>query len=188
MLVSCPDWSRLAAARNARGNNEETEPESWAEAVAHFDSCSLCRKEALKADPLLVFRRMPAAEITPGEERLEVESMQQAVAAMRTARRLETRGRFAGWRRWAAAAVLAGISLGVGRDKVPQLKQVAEAQTTPAAASAAFAASAPSAPSAPSTQLLDGIDRPEARVYQMDIDDLSVVMVIDESFGESLDV
>lgn len=180
MLVSCPDWSRLAAARD----RENAEPEGWAEAVAHFDSCALCRKEALKADPLLVFRRMPAAEITPGEERLEVESMQQAVAAMRTARRLETRGRFAGWRRWAAAAVLAGVSLGVGRDKIPQLEQVAEAQAVSAAASAAAA----SAASVPSTQLLDGIDRPEARVYQMDSDDLSVVMVIDPSFGESLDV
>lgn len=170
--MSCPDWSRLAAARI-----EETEPEGWVEAVTHFDSCSLCRKEALKADPLLVFRRMPAVEI---EENLEVESMQQAVAAMRTARRLETRGRFAGWRRWAAAAVLAGVSLGVGRDKVPQLEQVAEARPVPVSASVA---------SVPSTQqLLDGIDRPEARVYQMDSDDLSVVMVIDPSFGESLDV
>jgi hypothetical protein len=49
-------------------------------------------------------------------------------------------------------------------------------------------AASASAASVPSTQLLDGIDRPEARVYQMDSDDLSVVMVIDESFGESLDV
>jgi hypothetical protein len=60
------------------------------------------------------------------------------------------------------------------------LEQVAEALPTPVSeASAASTASA---------QLLDGIDRPEARVYQMDSDDLSVVMVIDESFGESLDV
>jgi hypothetical protein len=157
-LLSCPDWSRLAAARSDEG----TEPEGWAEAVSHFDSCALCRKEALKADPLLVFRRMAAQEIAPAEERLEVESMQQAVAAMRTARRLETRGRFAGWRRWAAAAVLAGISLGVGGDigpnRAPQLEPV-----------------------------LDGIDRPEARVYEVGDDEFSAVMVIDESY-ESLDV
>ena len=178
MLVSCPDWSRLAAARN-----EETGAEGWAEAVAHFDTCALCRKEALKADPLLVFRRMPVVEITPAEESLEVESMQQAVAAMRTARRLETRGRFAGWRRWAAAAVLAGVSLGVGRDKAPRLEAAAEAQPAPASS-----ASAPSAPSAPSAQLLDGVDRPEARVYEWDSDDMSTAMVIDPSFGESLDV
>lgn len=164
------------------------EPEGWAEAVAHFDTCALCRKEALKADPLLVFRRMPAVEIPPAEERLEIESMQQAVAAMRTARRLEARsearGRFAGWRRWAAAAVLAVVSLSVGRgiqpNKSPRLAQAAP--PLPAAASAVSAVSAPSA------QMLDGLDRPEARVYQYDSDDMSTVMVIDESFGESLGV
>jgi len=186
-LVSCPDWSRLAAARTEEG----AEPESWAEAVAHFDACSLCRKEALKADPLLVFRRMPAADLTAAEERLEVESMQQAVAAMRTARRLEARsearGRFAGWRRWAAAAVLAVVSLSVGRSIEPNKSpRLAEAtQTQPASVAPASAASTVSAPSA---QLLDGINRPEARVYQLDSDDMSTVMVIDESFGESLGV
>jgi hypothetical protein len=184
-LVSCPDWSRLAAAHDAR--DEGLEPEGWAEAVAHFDTCSLCRKEALKADPLLVFRRMPGVEITPAEENLEVESMQQAVAAMRTARRLETRGRFAGWRRWAAAAVLAGVSLGMG-DRAPQLEQAVEATPAPAAVSAASAASVAFAASVPSEQLLDGIDRPEARVYQMDSDGMSTAMIIDPSFGENLDV
>jgi hypothetical protein len=174
-LVSCPDWSRLAAARIDSGN-DSAEPEGWAEAVDHFDTCSLCRKEALKADPLLVFRRMPVADLTATEERLEVESMQQAVAAMRTARRLEARGRFAGWRRWAAAAVLTVVSLGVGRDKTPRLEQVT--QTPPA----------PVLMAAPSAQMLDGIDRPEARVYQWDSDDMSTVMVIDESFDETLDV
>ncbi len=162
VLLSCPDWSRLAAARSALDRNESAEPEGWAEAVAHFDACILCRKDALKADPLLVFRRMATVEITPAEDYLEIESMQQAVAAMRTARRLETRGRFAGWRRWAAAAVLAGVSLSVGGDigpnRAPQLEPV-----------------------------LDGIDRPEARVYQVGDDEFSAVMVIDESY-ESLDV
>jgi hypothetical protein len=176
--VSCPDWSRLTAARDSEG----LEPAGWGEVVAHFDTCALCRKEALKADPLLVFRRMPVVEITPAEENLEVESMQQAVAAMRTARRLETRGRFAGWRRWAAAAVLAGISLGVGRARAPELEQAAEVPPAPVSLSTASAASAPS------EQLLDGIDRPEARVYQMDSEGMSTAMIIDASFGENLDV
>lgn len=175
-MLSCPDWSRLAAVRTDEG----AEPEGWGEAVEHFDSCSLCRKEALKADPLLVFRRMATVEITPAEERLEVESMQQAVAAMRTARRLETRGRFAGWRRWAAAAVLAGISLGVGRDKVPQLEQAATAPPAPVVSSG-FTSGIGVAP------VLDAIDRPEARIYEVGDDEFSAVMVIDESY-ESLDV
>ena len=108
--MSCPDWTALAA----RGALEDAEPAGWAEAVAHFDACSRCRREALAADPLLVFRRLPASEMPPAEEHSEVESMRQAVAAMRTARRLESRRSFAGWRRWAAAAVLAGVSLGGG--------------------------------------------------------------------------
>lgn len=182
-MLSCPDWSRLAAARN-----DSAEPEGWAEAVAHFDTCSLCRQEALKADPLLVFRRMAAvpADIPPAEERLEVESMQQAVAAMRTARRLETRGRFAGWRRWAAAAVLAGISLGVGRDKAPRLEQLAVAPPAPTISSASSASMAEVAEVA--EPVLDGIDRPEANVYQVGDDEFSAVMIIDPSYAENLDV
>lgn len=172
-MLSCPDWSRLAAVRSALDRNESAEPEGWAEAVAHFDACTLCRKDALKADPLLVFRRMAPVESTPAEDDLEIESMQQAVAAMRTARRLEARGRFAGWRRWAAAAVLAGVSLSVGRDKVPQLERAAAAP--------------PALVSVPAAPVLDGIDRPEARVYEMGDDEFSTVMVIDESY-ESLDV
>ncbi len=165
---------------------EGRQPVAWTEALEHFDSCTRCRKEALKADPLLVFRRLPAPDMSAGEERLEVESMQQAVAAMRTARRLESRGeargRFAGWRRWAAAAVLALASLGVGRDRAPQLQQAAVAPPAPVRA---VGASVPAGASAP---LLDGLNRPDARVYQWDSDDLSTVMIVDESFAETLDV
>lgn len=188
MVVSCPDWSRLAAARNAQespeGYFEGQQSAAWTEALEHFDSCSRCRGEALKADPLLVFRRLPAPDMSAGEERLEVESMQQAVAAMRTARRLESRGeargRFAGWRRWAAAAVLAVVSLGVGRDREPSLDRMAA--PPPAHTRAVPASSGAAAP------LLDGLDRPGARVYQWDSDDLSTVMIVDESFAENLDV
>jgi len=165
--VSCPDWSRLSAERK----RDLSEPEGWTEALAHFDSCGLCRKEALAADPLLVFRRLPAADLTPAAERLEVESMQQAVAAMRTARRLETRGRFAGWRRWAAAAVLAAASLGVGRDKSPQLQEEVAA-VPPVYAPAAR----------PAVPTIEDLDRPGARVYQMGDEGFSISMIIDERF------
>ena len=47
--MSCPDWKSLAAHRlEKRG----VEPAGWAEALEHFDGCALCRKEALKADPI----------------------------------------------------------------------------------------------------------------------------------------
>ena len=101
VTATCPEWSRLAALRTL----QDTEPEGWALALEHFDGCSRCRPEALKADPLLVFRRLPVAE-----------AVRQAVVAMRTASRLKSRRRFAGWHRWAAAAVLVLASLAVGRD------------------------------------------------------------------------
>ena len=157
--MSCPDWTALAARRD----------DGWAAAVEHFDGCTLCRREALLADPLLVFRRLPAAELTPAEERAEVEAVRQAVAAMRTAERLEVRRSFAGWRRWAAAAVLAGAALAVGRDKAPGGPE------RPAATPAAPVAVAAPAPT------LEGVNRPGARVYHVDGEGISVFMVFDES-------
>lgn len=173
--MSCPDWTHAAARREAG-------PASWQEAVEHFDGCSHCRRDALAADPLLVFRRLPGAELSPAAERSEVESMRQAVTAMRTASRLESRRSLAGWKRWAAAAVLAGVSLGVSRDHTGGPEPAAE---PPASWGAAAAALAPTiAPAA-----LEGLDRPAARVYQMNSKDLSVLMIVDESFAdESLDV
>ena len=132
--------------------------------MEHFDACTLCRREALAADPLLVFRRLPAAELTPAEERSEVEAMRQAVTAMRTARRIEARRSFAGWRRWAAAAVLAVASLGVGRDKAPRLEP-ASAPSRPRRSRAAES-------SAPE---IEGLNRPDARVYHVDSRRLRIV-------------
>ena len=134
-------------------------------------TCALpifCRREALAADPLLVFRRLPVAGLTPAEEQAEIEGVRQAVAAMRTASRLEGRRRFAGWRRWAAAAVLAMAALTAGRDR-PAGPQAAP--ETPAAP-VSVAAPAPT---------LEGVNRPGARVYHMDGEGLSVFMVFDES-------
>ena len=134
--TGCPDWRRLAAERDDVTGKS---PAGWAAALAHFDACPRCRPEALAADPLLVFRRLPMAgiaELTAAEEQAEAASVLQAVTAMRTAKRLESRRRFAGWRRWAAAAVLALVSLSVSRDKTPMepLATMAEAPATAPAA------------------------------------------------------
>jgi hypothetical protein len=148
------------------------EPEGWTEALAHFDSCSLCRRQALSADPTLVFRRMPVVELTPAQEMDEVAAVRQAVAAMRTASRLDDRrpvpglGSKRGWNRWAAAAVLALASLSLGQDPGPSFD--------PSELSGA-AALPPS---------IEGVNLPDARVYQMGEEDFAVTMV----FSESLDV
>jgi hypothetical protein len=156
--VSCPDWTALAVRRD----------DGWAAAVEHFDGCTLCRREALTADPLLIFRRLPVAELTPAEEQAEIDGVRQAVAAMRKAERLEGRRRFAGWRRWAAAAVLAMAALTAGRNRPAGPQPAAETPAAPV----------PVAAPAPT---LEGVNRPGARVYHMDGEGLSVFMVFDES-------
>jgi hypothetical protein len=167
--VSCPNWSALSAHRNDR---RATEPEGWTEALAHFDSCSVCRRQALAADPTLVFRRMPVVEPTPAQELDEVAAVRQAVAAMRTASRLDARPRSAsiflgsrrGWKRWAAAAVLALASLSLGQDPVAIPK--------------------PPELSGADQPLIEGLNLPDARVYQYGGEDVAVALV----FSENLDV
>lgn len=166
--MSCPDWTGLVALRE----RAESETPEWSEAMAHLDACPRCRREALAADPLLVFRRLPAPEMPEGEERAEAEAMRQAVAAMRTARRVESRRRFAGWRRWAAAAVLALASLSVSWDKVPSPE--------PARVAAQPAVAAPDEPSpAAGSATLEALDGSDARVYQINGQGLTAFMVVD---------
>ncbi len=166
--MSCPDWTRLVALRES----PEAEPAEWTEAMAHLDACPRCRREAVAADPLLVFRRLPAVDMMEGDERAEAESMRQAVAAMRTARRLESRQRFAGWRRWAAAAVLAVASLSVGWDKAPRPEPAA----VPKAAELAPVVEPLPAAGPAALEPLGGSD---ARVYQMNGQGVTAFMIVD---------
>jgi hypothetical protein len=168
--VSCPDWSRFAVSRDQL--RDQPRDERWADALKHLDACPSCRPEALKADPLLVFRRLPVTDLAPAEERSEAESMRLAVAAMRNAGRLESRHHFAGWRRWTAAAVLALAFLAVSRDRAPHpASGIADAVPSPA----------PSATSVAEPATIEGLNRPGARVYHMDGKDISVFMIVDES-------
>ena len=177
--MSCPDWTALTAHRH----EGSPEPEGWSEALAHFDGgCTLCRKAALKADPTLVFRRLaqvPASTMSEAQERAEVESVRQAVAAMRAASRLESvekrkRGR-AGWKRWSAAAALAMLVVTVPSDNARQ-------PADQAAIFQAGQAGVADASQAAEMPLEGGVNLPGARVYHLSQDDLAVVMVVDESF------
>ena len=169
--MSCPDWTALAAHRlDKRGG---AEPEGWSEALAHFDGgCQLCRKAALKSDPTLVFRRLaqvPAVTMTETQERAEVDSVRQAVAAMRTASRLEKGSRRAvgGWKRWTVAAALALAAVTIPSDEPEQSARLRASLVEPAAA------------------LEGGVDLPGSSVYHLVDQELAVVMVFDESFDES---
>jgi hypothetical protein len=179
--MSCPDWRLLAAQKDSG---------AWDGAVAHFDEgCRLCRRDALAAEPTLVFRQLRSAAaapvMTPAQEASEVDAVRQAVAAMRTASRVEAAGRRtrhgAGWTRWAAAAVLAAAALSIPADNGWSHRPGRQERGSRQAAAvrgdvrpAAFGASGPPA--------FVGVDRPGARVYNMDGEGLSVVMIVDESF------
>ena len=176
--ASCPDWTALVALRE----RDDAEPAGWAEAMTHLDACPRCRREAMAADPLLVFRRLPVSEMPEAVEQAEAESMRQAVAAMRTAKRLESRRSFAGWRRWAAAAVLTVASLAMG-DRAPVELNPAAAESA-AAPEAVAVAAAPAAPSPAATAVLERLDGSDARVYQVDGKDLTAFMIV----GDKVDV
>ena len=163
--MSCPDWTLLTSWREERNG---VEPTGWSDALAHFDGgCQLCRKAALKSDPTLVFRRLaqvPAVTMTEAQERAEVDSVRQAVAAMRAASRLESvevrRRGFSGWKRWSAAAALAFLAVTVPSDT----RRSADGPILEGG----------------------GVDLPGTRVYHLGGDEeLSVVMFVNESFDES---
>jgi hypothetical protein len=108
--MSCPDWRRLdPAARDAAGAPRAAADATgslgasgasaavdalhavhWQQALSHLDTgCPHCWREALAVDPTLIFRRLPAPELTAAQEADEVEAARLAVAAMRTASRME---------------------------------------------------------------------------------------------------
>jgi hypothetical protein len=264
--MSCPDWRRLdPAARDAAGALHAAADAAhpigaidalhavhWQQALSHLDSgCPECWREALAVDPTLIFRRLPAPELTPAQEAEEVEAARLAVAAMRTASRLEaTAAAGAGGRRsasrllrrwqdrqdglatrslpslhvhtarWALAAGLTAMALVYGsghggwRPTTAATARVAPAPTAPAGALASGRSPAGSAgfesSGSPSTQAagqagqdmraasafpgwagasavqpaasrpsIEGLSRPEARVYQIDSPHMSVVMIVD---------
>ncbi len=188
-----PDWRSLLAHR-FEADAAEPDSETWAEAMAHFDSCPECRRSAVAIDPTLGFRRLPsvAAEMSAAQEADEVARMISAVSALRAERRVTRRAEGRPLVRWSAAAALVLVALGVGalgggvRNPAKDFEAAQDRSTVEARPSTGIAPASSDleAPSdfAPRVGLaVEGIDRPEARVYQYDGDQLSVVMIVDES-------
>lgn len=190
--MSCPNWTSLAAHRLSGA----PEPEGWSDALAHFDGCQLCRKQALKADPTLIFRRLPpvsSAAMTEAQEQAEVDSVRQAVAAMRAASRLDSReGRrstSSGWKRWAAAAALAVAALAMPSHESREVRQDGEPAAIFSEGRMAEIAdlSGELVSDAPASQQVDlgwsvvegVVSSSQTRVYEMS-GEMPVVMVVNE--------
>jgi hypothetical protein len=170
---ACPNWTDLVAHRYARA---EQEPRGWGDALAHAEACARCRQEAIAADPTLVFRRLATAG-TPREARdVDVAAMRQAVATLRRARALEPARQSNRWR-WAAAAVLPLLALLLPSAQDPsRSRAVGDSSLTLRLPTSML----PSAELA-ALPLLDDLDRPHARVYELGGPDLAVVMIVDET-------
>jgi hypothetical protein len=188
-LRACPDWRRLAAARDA----SPADPPGWEEALRHLDSCAACRPAAVAADPLLAFRRLPGPALAADE----AESMRLRVAALVGASRVTGAALPSSWlvgelarprrsvaalplRQLAAAAVVALALLAGGN--LPQ--GVAVLATPNATLLSHHLASAPALDADLAAEpVLDELDRPFDHVVQWNGDDLSVVLVVDGRLG-----
>ncbi len=168
--MTCPDWLALAAERE---RDPGTDPAGWAAACAHLELCPACRRAAVAADPLLLFQRLEA----PRADAAEVVRMQQAVAALVGAARVARRGRRGGGLgRVAAAAAVALLALAVQSGPRP-----APPRAGSDLAALAFADGEPAFSPGPAPPVLEELDRPEARVYQLPAEGLSVVLIVDSS-------
>jgi hypothetical protein len=194
------DWRALAAHRAEMG---APEPAGWAAALEHLalersHGCAACRSAAVAADPTLVFGRLRTPGLqapAPAMGDDEVLAVQQAVAALRVASRLGVPApaaglvrRSAGWMRpaarWAAAAGLAAALLaGAGSAGPRRMAPAALSAAAPLAPFSGAAVPVAMRAAAPASQgqmpMLEELDRPDARVYQLDGSKLSVVMIVD---------
>ncbi|MEO8277151.1 MAG: hypothetical protein ABI639_13130 [Thermoanaerobaculia bacterium] len=82
--MTCPDWSSLAASREADPGADSA---AWESARRHLSGCDRCRPAALAAEPLLLFDRLPARLVDAGE----IADMQAGVGALLRAARVEQR-------------------------------------------------------------------------------------------------
>jgi hypothetical protein len=212
------DWRSLVAHRNQAAGEE---PSGWVAALEHLglgrspSGCAVCRRDALAADPTLVFHRLVAEPLAAPSTAIdpEVAAVQQAVAALRTASRfgggtgigvdssghLMDRGRRSGWARgavrWSAAAGLAAVALTAGSAGPGRLATAAALSVAPPAAAldpavdrafrpalqpvlAAVPAAMRIAPQ--QMPMVEDLNHPDARVYQIDGGNLWVVMIVDE--------
>lgn len=193
--MTCPNWQALV------GGGSDRESEAWLSALGHLDQCSECRPGALAADPLLAFRRLPAAEL----EETEVEDLRARVQmARRVQRAAESGRRVPRWREAVAAAVLF-IAVGwVGGNPEPMEWSGTMSQATAGSISAGSSSvgSIPArsnldvlAPSfsfqetaslhnldGASMPLFEEIGEPYQQVVQWSDENLSVVLVVDDRF------
>jgi len=140
--------------------------------LAHLDVCSPCRGRAIEIDPTVVFRELPPLAVSEGE----VERMRDAVHILVRNRGLVERvsDPHRGVRR-AAIGLLAGLALILG----PEMRRLDPGMLANGAHSTSGLIATMQMP--PPYPSIEDVDPPSARVYQLQDDGLSIVMIVDES-------
>ena len=167
--MSCPDWEGLVAHRR---QPSAAEPAAWPAAIGHLRGCAACRRRAFAADPTLVFQLTPEPVPRPAE----VEAMRQGVAALRNATRLRPGGAGRGARGPAIAAGRAAAAAGL---LLLALSQTPSGPSGEATAGGGHPIAMP--PELSLLPVVEDVNRPLARVYQLGSGDLEVVMIVDET-------
>lgn len=177
--MNCAELQRLAPDSLLAS---DLEPAQQRLAAEHLRDCPECRRRAVEADPSILFLELPTLEV--GEA--EVEAVRSTVNAMRRARVLESeasRPLSRWWRQAAAAVLLAGVLLLPGDTPVEQRT----GESSPALVAETWELVAPLedagllvSASEPSS-VIENLNRPQARIYQLTEEDLSLVMIVDES-------
>ncbi len=179
--MSCPDWRTLTAARDT---DSAVDLPAWVEARRHAAECPHCRGEALAADPLLLFERLPERRVTPDE----IAGMQAAVASLVRASCVGRGGQLlarpvpaaSGWRsvsRFAAALGVCSL-LALSGAPGPHSRGFADLA---AEGSSLQALEAAFEDSSPVQSAVEELDRPGVRIYELPQADMAVVMIVDAS-------
>ncbi len=177
--MNCSAWRRLMQRFRDDARLDDRERRGL---VEHFTGCSSCRHEGLAVDPTLLFLGASPLEF----ERSEVTSIRQTVQSMRRARELELAGlRPRGRVGRAAAAVILLSALfllpggGEKRLEAPSRARDGEPRSGDPLHSVPEDLARISVWDSPS--IIENLDRPNARIYQLTEKDLSVVMIVDET-------
>jgi len=170
--MTCAELRRLAPESLLAS---ELEPVEHRRAAEHLRQCPECRRQAVAADPAVLFLDLPSLEVTAAD----VKAVRSAVGAMRRARVLEnetSRPVSRWWRHAAAAALLAALLLVPGDTPVEHEAGDGSLGLETLIDEGGFLASA----TEPSS-IIENLNRPQARIYQLTEDDLSLVMIVDET-------
>jgi hypothetical protein len=174
--LSCPEWKGLLAHRLEPDGAPE--PEGWTAAVEHLDDCPVCRRQAFSLDPSLLFVAQAPPSVDDAEVgriKANVHTLLRARAAERTSHRVRR-----GLGRFAAAAAVVALMVLLPTHTSRQALTAPAALPGLASDAGAIAASDAGLMEAPAP-VIEPLDLPAARIYQLGGENFSIVMVVDDS-------